>query len=465
MDVKLLVEETRIQPPPKAGGFPLGHGLAEFGLDPDLYIAALPADLGMAGVVNRNDRIYPPAEFVRENRRLNLRAQQKFVPSEANHPEGAPTLSVAARVMRVELTDVAGKPLAESTGDDALPQVVVARGVLAFLNTTQGRDLWTLYSAGMDLGTSSRAWGVERVHLLDASSPYALANAAHIGRKIGEVQSFDLVTYDVVVDPSAATFVQRMTTEQRQALDRLGEALSWHRSPPPAAKPPESLNEKDNGGPRMDITKLRAEHPALVAEIEQKAGEKALAENETLRRLGGLSPAKVSAILALVGSLPEGATPTSVDNLLASVDERVKLATRELAERASLTEKALGEAQRKLAEADAREAERERLTRLGAVLAEKAGALHSAFREDVRALVAEDVASGRVKDEASVIAAIDRYAAPLKRLAEAAPAAQVPPPPKAPDPAPGPAAVPEDEALRLVLGEQWSAKLKAALGK
>ena len=44
------------------------ESVEDFGLDPDIYLAVVKAELGRAGVVNRNRRIYKVDEFVAQNR-------------------------------------------------------------------------------------------------------------------------------------------------------------------------------------------------------------------------------------------------------------------------------------------------------------------------------------------------------------------------------------------------------------
>ncbi len=165
-------------------------------LDPDIYLAAIHADLGKAGLVNKNGRIYKVSEFVDQNAALQNKLENgEFVDGELGHPESGATFEVPARLVSVS-TVVEGN-------------TAKAEGVFAILNTTSGRDLLTLFRAGMDVGVSSRGSGVIEKVVLDESSEFIEANPEFLGRSVALVSEFELETYDLVRVPSAGTFVKR----------------------------------------------------------------------------------------------------------------------------------------------------------------------------------------------------------------------------------------------------------------
>ena len=180
-------------------------------LDPDIYIAAVQSELGRAGVVNKNRRIYQVQEFVEQNARLQERLESgEFVDGELGHPESGATFEVAARLVSVN-TVVDGN-------------TAMAEGVFALLNTAAGRDLLTLYRAGMDIGASSRGTGLVEKIVLDEGSQYLEANPGFMGRTVQLVHEFDLETYDLVRVPSAGTYVKReRQDESEETLEAVKE--------------------------------------------------------------------------------------------------------------------------------------------------------------------------------------------------------------------------------------------------
>lgn len=169
------------------------ESVEDFGLDPDIYLAVVKAELGRAGVVNRNRRIYKVDEFVAQNDKLAARLDDEFVDGELGHPKGGPTFSVPARLIDVE-----------TIVDD---NTALATGKFAILNTSLGKDVLTLFKAGMEVGTSSRGSGVLDEIVLGDDSEYAKANPDFIGETVGVVSDFLLDTYDLVRVPSAGTRV------------------------------------------------------------------------------------------------------------------------------------------------------------------------------------------------------------------------------------------------------------------
>lgn len=169
----------------------LCEDVEQYGLDPDVYLAVVEAELGKAGIVNRNRRIYQVDEFVRQNQLLASRLEEEFVDGELGHPEAGPTFDVPARLIRVEV---------QEQGDTA-----ISSGKFGILATSSGRDVLTLFRAGMGIGTSSRGSGVVEEITLEEGGPYSEANGDFIGETVYLVKEFHLDTYDLVRVPSAGT--------------------------------------------------------------------------------------------------------------------------------------------------------------------------------------------------------------------------------------------------------------------
>ena len=187
------VSEARLNEASKSPNYSLHEDVERFGLDPDLYVGVVSAELGKAGVVNRNERIYRVEEFVEQNIKLANRINDGFVDGELGHPEAGPTFRVPAQLIQVETV---------TQNNTAL-----ALGKFAILNTSIGKDVLTLFKAGMEVGTSSRGSGVVDEMVLDEDSEFAAANPSFIGKRVKVVSDFMLDTYDLVRVPSAGTRV------------------------------------------------------------------------------------------------------------------------------------------------------------------------------------------------------------------------------------------------------------------
>ena len=191
----------------------LNEDVSSFGLDSELYLAVMEAELGRGGVVNLNNRVYRNSEFVRENSMLGERVKAQFVEGEAGHPSSGPTFDVPVRLVAVAVEE-------RDNGES------MATGQFAILNTQVGRDILTLHKAELPLGVSSRGYGIVESHLIDENSPYAQSNPSRVGDTVMEVTEFDLLTYDLVRVPSAGTHVKPATqsNETREAFIRVCES-------------------------------------------------------------------------------------------------------------------------------------------------------------------------------------------------------------------------------------------------
>ena len=174
----------------------LTEDVETYSLDPDVYLAVVEAELGRAGIVNKNRRIYQREEFVEQNTILGKRVMSEFVDGELGHPEGGPTFSVPARLMGVDVVEM---------GDVE----AIAVGKFAILNTTAGRDVLTLFRGGMPIGVSSRGEGVLTDLTIEEGTPIGDANPTQVGRTVKMVSEFLLDRYDLVRIPSAGTHLKQ----------------------------------------------------------------------------------------------------------------------------------------------------------------------------------------------------------------------------------------------------------------
>lgn len=411
----------------------------DFGLSPEDYIAVVPTELGVAGKVNRNERVYPADRFVGENARLAAEIKAGvFSPAEAGHPEAPATLNIAARLVEVSLEDGAGRPLAFNERERApvLPNVVKATGKIAFLKTRVGEDLWTLYKAGMALGMSSVSYGEAVPHKIEADSPYAKDNPAAVGSTIDIIEGQDLVRYDVVVDPSASTYL-RTDEATRAAYESL-------RAQFPTLAPIQQIKEASpaSGGDttmKMDLATLKAEYPDLFKQITESAALAALAEADTaapvaarIRALPAKDQARMAKVLAAV--LPEGAATKALgdgddDALVLAIRAEVapvreRVTTLETEIKAAKGEvKAANEARKaaeKIAEdARAELAKRDLREKVGGAVKVAVEAVHKNLRTFVEAEIAPLVEAGTIATPEAAEAEVKRLAAFAEKISTA----------------------------------------------
>lgn len=425
--------------------------VASHGLSHDEFIAVVDADLGAAGIVNGNRRIYVPARFVAENAALNHKAQAgEFIAAEAGHPEGLPTFNVAAKIVSVECVDAQGNVIqleaVESEGRTAFrfpegveaPPVAKARGKLAFLRTSEGQDLWCCYRAGMELGTSSRSFGIPVPHKLEGDSPYLEANPDHEGETVDVIEGQELITYDIVTVPSAGTFLQ---SAPREALEAFEHLTTGAQRPPPE-DPMNMLEWLKKNAPELLAaveahemagelkTRLgeATDHKAMLA-ILAGANVEAAAEppaaDPLAERIAAL-PADARRQLETILPVVEGAKPEpgqSPDDALLSkigavVDEKVGglrerlVAAEEKARTEAAEKKALAE---KVGALEQAAADRARRDRVGAAFEAALESTHKNLRAHVRKFL-----EGQIADGGHLADAKDEdIAAEVKRVAEA----------------------------------------------
>jgi hypothetical protein len=300
-------------------------------LDPDIYIAAVQSELGRAGVVNKNRRIYQVREFVEQNARLQERLESgEFVDGELGHPESGSTFEVAARLVSVD-TVVDGN-------------TAMAEGVFALLNTAAGRDLLTLYRAGMDIGASSRGTGLVEKITLDEGSEYLEANPGFMGRTVQLVHEFDLETYDLVRVPSAGTFVKRErqdeseeTVEAVEELEMSDQNIEIVEEAPAAATivkaesdPLETLNESQKEVLLKIVEAVSFDDPEAVTENKLAEQVSALREQmDVSRARTNLSEAETRELKEQLSTLNEEVQSLREEKLARELSDALAISVEE----------------------------------------------------------------------------------------------------------------------------------------
>lgn len=388
MSLKRVIEAVTL---PSAGdtGVLIGEAVREAGLDPELYLAVIPAEMARAGRVNRNGRVYIPEELVAEHARLCEEAKSSFVDGELGHPEAGPTWNVPVRLLD-------GECVTESDGS------VLAKGRFAITNTQSGRDVLTLWRAGLEIGTSLRAMVRFTEHVIDGKSRYAKANPDYVGVKVVECSRLRLEAYDVVRVPSAGTAFAPADGPVAEAYQRVIENL-----PEQDSTPAEQSVTEQREMPKMNIknlAELLAAFPELMAQHEKQVTEAA----DPFAKLTPVQRSAVKVALEAVQAKPEAGTTES--DLVKAVREQAEVDRTRIAdlERAvKVSESARAETDGKLA------AVTEKLARAEtrhAVL-EALGPTWAKGRKNpdgVRKLVLEDLDAGRIKDVAGALAEADR---------------------------------------------------------
>lgn len=391
MSLKRVIEAVTL-PAAAETGVLIGEAVREAGLDPDLYLAVIPAEMGRAGRVNMNGRVYVPEELKAEHERLCREAAERFVEGGLGHSETGPTFDIPIRLLD-------GECVTESDGS------LLAQGRVAVLNTQAGRDVLVLYRAGMPIGMSSDALARFTEQVIDAKSRYAKANPDFIGRKVVECSGLRLNKYDVVRVASAGThWAPPPETSVTEAYQRVIESKCL----PELGSDPatQAVTEQQESVPMeiKTLAALMAAYPELMAQHAQQV-------TEGLDPFAKLTPdqkAAVKVALEAVKTRPEAGADEAA--LLKAVREQADV------DRARLLdlERGLQSAKESLAaETGARKALEEKLARAEArqAVAESLGDTWAKGRkgaEKIRAMVLEDFDAGRLKTVAEAQASAER---------------------------------------------------------
>ena len=283
-----------------------GDKLAQFGLDPEWWLAAVPTELSVAGIVNKNGRIYPEDEFDACHERLNERAGLGYVSGLKGHPmlqaqDGDREFDIAVRLLQVETyRDESG--------------TLRSRGVVAFPRTSVGQDLYVLWRGGLELGTSSRARAMFVPHLINESSPHYAKNPEHRGETVMLAKYWTLGmegTYDMVLNPSASTF---LNSEAREA------ALRFETCP--------QLPTEENMADENAVVDGQKDAETLQSEIVAQAIE-AYRESDPFAKLTDEQRADLLAAVEKAGETPVAEALVALESAKTALEAQVAAVTAE----------------------------------------------------------------------------------------------------------------------------------------
>jgi len=428
--------------------------VAEMGLQESDWCAVVDADLGVAGVVNGNNRVYPAPRFISENVRLNDTLATDFVEAEAGHPKGHPTFEVVGRWVKIWV-ERDGKVIEcqRADGKWIMPedvvrgQVVKARGSLAFLKTTHGENVWTQYRAGRPTGTSSRSYGIPVAHKLEDGSPYLAANLDHAGQTVDEITEQDLITYDVVTVPSAGTFADAHEAQAVEQTEAAGAA---------------------EGGQNMalNLETLTKDAPDLLKQVQEAAVKAALSAgiHGTVASLDADQAKQLESLISVVkggenGDHSDDALATRLDAMLeakmAPYRERLvrsEEAVRIAQDEAKAAAKARDEAKAELEARDRKDA-------IATALAEALKNVHEKLRDQVASFIGADIEAGRLSDPEKVAEEVKRLERFAGDVSNATVANATPEEPKGTDEASGEETTESDATsdplVENLLGADW----------
>jgi hypothetical protein len=226
------------------------------------------AEIQRADTPNRNGRVYPKPVLKREVERYRKRINERTaLMGEGDHPAGAPSVSRTAVLWEDVWMQDDGRVF----------------GRAKIVPTAVGKDLQAIIEAGGTIGISSRGRG-------DVTS------REHGGRMADVVnENFELLTFDVVTDPSVGTarptrvFLEAFSADESTAAVQTGvknmdpkEALAGIKTAAELKALAPSLHEslvKEIGG------EFRRRMEPEVARLVEAAGAKKLAEAKAAGRL------------------------------------------------------------------------------------------------------------------------------------------------------------------------------------
>lgn len=250
------------------------EALTAAGYDPDVYLAVVPSGAMRGGKLNKNGRIYgPPADVAARHMELVAKAREgRYVGSRQGHPREDAVEADNPQMPTDAAQILDGGVVACEDGS------VDCTALVGLLNTTRGRDVYTMWRAGKPTGLSLRGMVTERDEVVTEGTETARMNPGAVGQTV-KMRQFvaPLDTYDVVFDPSFATFFESPqgmsasesvvndadSAEVRAAYLRLRAAGAI--VTPGAAGQQESTMEIEN------IAALEAAYPELVKQLRAEA--------------------------------------------------------------------------------------------------------------------------------------------------------------------------------------------------
>jgi hypothetical protein len=197
------------------------------------FLAVYEARGGIVGKINDNGRLYSVIKAdencsrmkdqieraYAEGKSMPVNFHLKGLVGEADHPDSAPRLPATCTMLLDVYRD----------GTDM-------RIAFGLMDTSVGRDVRSLIEYGMPVGISTRSYGYSETKMMDAKNPYFSLNTEKCGKEYEEIYDFQIEAFDLVVQPSARTYVNEATDNNdqkiREAIQRLCSPASEEEEKP-----------------------------------------------------------------------------------------------------------------------------------------------------------------------------------------------------------------------------------------
>lgn len=299
------------------------EALTAAGYDPEVYLAVVPSAAMRGGKLNKNGRIYgPPADVAAKHMELVTRAREGcYVGSRQGHPREDAVEADNPQMPTDAAQILDGGVIAQADGS------VDCTALVGVLNTSRGRDVYTMWRAGKPTGLSLRGLVTERDEAVTEATDYGRMNPGAVGQTV-KLRQFvaPLDTYDVVFDPSFSTFFDAPpgmsatesvvtdadSAEVREAYARL-RAAGAIVTPTGAAGQEHTMDIKDLVG-------LEAAFPELCKQLRADAAAAATAAatqtaTEAAATAQSIANERISALEAVAAT-----TKAKLDETLAALE-------------------------------------------------------------------------------------------------------------------------------------------------
>jgi len=281
------------------------EALKAAGFDPDVFHAVVPSEGMRGGRLNKNGRIYgPPADVAAHHMALVERAREGYVGGWKGHV--LPNDEADCPVDAIQILD--GDVIAEEDGS------VTTRCLVGILKTSRGDDVNVMWRAGKPTGLSLYGICSATEHTIDAKSPYAGMNPGAVGKTVEVRKLRALEKYDVVFDPSFATFFADPSgvsatesvvnagdsPEVIAAAERLRASGATIETTSRAQTAQENvMDPKDI----KDLKALEAVYPELVKQLRDEAASKLATESTAIQAQAAADRERVVALEATNATL------------------------------------------------------------------------------------------------------------------------------------------------------------------